>query len=106
MTARLEIRYERFSYGALKAGMFMVGVGLGLLLALYLSGSYGLVRSWDLCQSDDWRVVSEHRGLIVRNLMLLYSCSVLICGSIGLLTAFVLEYRVRRKRNYCYYIED
>lgn len=66
----------RNPFGAMKAGALLVGLGLGLLVGFLIADYY----------QSDW----DTRGLI-------YGASVMLCGGLGLLAAFGIEYRLSRK---------
>ena len=78
---------SKFSFGALKAGCLMIGVGLGLLVAFVIcintfpnyledSGSYGNTR------------ISS----------IVYGSCVLLFGGLGLLIAFSIELKTSKKK--------
>lgn len=75
---------RNFSFSALKVGCLMAGVGLGMLVALFISLA---LNGGDL--PDRW----ENRELI----SVTYGASVLLFGGIGLLTAFVIEMKIGKK---------
>lgn len=75
------------SYGALKIGGLLSGMGLGLLIAFCI-----LAFSGD-CISGDW--IGNARG--AREM--LYGASVLLFGGLGLLVAFFIEIRMRKNES-------
>jgi hypothetical protein len=78
--------FASHSFGGLKIGFLLVGLGLGLLVGLMISTE--LVS--DGYNYDNWRD-RETFGLA-------YAASVLLFGGIGLITSFLIETRVNRKR--------
>ncbi len=78
---------QRFSFGALKIGCLMAGIGLGLLVGFIIhagiSGA-GVYR-------DDW-FRHDVMGVV-------YGSSLLLFGGIGLLIAFVIEMNMAKKNN-------
>lgn len=86
MSSAIKIRSDR-SYGALKTGLFMVGVGLGLFVAFSITERFRLTADWDIvaCRFQVFKTVAT-----------VYCCSVLIMGAVGLLFAFLIEHRMRR----------
>lgn len=78
-----QLTNNKFSYGALKAGCLLMGVGLGLLIGFLISMNY-----FPLCDTkmqDNWHV--EQASSIV------YGSCVLLFGGAGLILAFVIEMR-------------
>lgn len=74
----------KFSFNSLKLGCLLTGVGLGLLVGFFLSVIMGdLIREW-------------HNSYQVVNVV--YGASVLLFGGLGLLSAFVIEMRIARKK--------
>lgn len=79
-----------FSFGALKGGCLMLGVGLGLLVGFFICANYVpnyLIRE-DL---DGWN--------INKMVSIIYGACVLLCGGIGLLTAFLIESHICKKKD-------
>lgn len=76
----------RISYGSLKGGCLLLGIGLGLLLGFIISAS---------CIPDyyggHWKTM-ETAAII-------YGACVLIFGGIGLLTAFIIELKLEKKKS-------
>lgn len=68
------------SYGALKIGGLITGMGLGLLIGFFI---YLLTQN---CIEEPWRM----REVI-------YGASVLLFGGLGLLIAFAAELKLRKK---------
>lgn len=75
----------KFSFSSLKIGCFLMGIGLGLLIAsffsLSLSPEYSRlegISSWDLASN-------------------LYGACVLLCGGLGLIVAFIIETTMAKK---------
>ncbi|WP_080905522.1 DUF6249 domain-containing protein [Parabacteroides sp. Marseille-P3160] len=75
---------RKFSFGALKAGCLLAGIGLGLLVGFIISTS--IISSY---QNDGW-----YRGELMSTA---YGASVLLFGGIGLLIAFVIEIKMGKK---------
>lgn len=75
----------KFSFGALKAGALMVGVGLGLLVGfLILNVSLPAI---EMFNTGNYREL----GSVV------FGSSVLLFGGLGLLIAFIVETRINKK---------
>lgn len=77
---------KRFSFSALKAGCFLAGIGLGLLIAFII------VFSLSANMSEINRLDRELMATV-------YGASVLLFGGAGLLLAFVLELKISRKES-------
>lgn len=71
---------KRISFSALKIGCLMLGLGLGLLVGFifhtYVKVNFG----------GDWDMVS-----------VVYGASVLLCGGLGLILAFIIENKMGKK---------
>ena len=71
---------KRISFSALKIGCLMLGLGLGLLVGFifhtYVKVNFG----------GDWEMVS-----------VAYGASVLLCGGLGLILAFIIENKMGKK---------
>ncbi|MDR1781134.1 MAG: hypothetical protein LBR50_10490 [Tannerella sp.] len=83
-----EINFGK-SYGALKIGCLLLGLGVGLLVGLLINtilaaNGYGPVNN-----GHDWQY-REMFGVA-------YSASVLVFGGIGLLAAFLIEIKLKAK---------
>lgn len=76
---------SRISYGALKGGCLLLGVGLGLLTGFILCAT---------CVPDYF---GNNRN-IKEMVAIIYGSCVLIFGGIGLLTAFVIELKLGKKK--------
>ena len=85
-------RSSKSSFGALKLGCLLAGIGLGLLIAFlitfYSSNEYAINMNSDM---NDW-----YRHEIVGTI---YGAAVLLCGGIGLIVAFVIELKIKAKDN-------
>ena len=68
------------SFSALKVGCLLIGLGLGILVALFIH--YNMM---DFC--DDRQIQSS-----------LYASCVLLFGGIGLLTAFLIELKINKNK--------
>lgn len=83
----LNLNYSRskFPFGALKSGLLMAGIGIGLLVAFFICynvfPNYTGTRSWDV----------ERQSSVV------YGSSVLLFGGLGLLIAFIVEMNMNKK---------
>lgn len=73
---------KRISFSALKIGCLMLGLGLGLLVGFifhtYVKVNFG----------GDWDMVS-----------VAYGASVLLCGGLGLILAFIIENKMGKKND-------
>lgn len=77
------------SFGALKGGCLLVGVGLGLLIGFLICSAY--IDGYTMPDPDNnWKV--NNMASIV------YGACVLLCGGIGLIAAFLLELKYSRKK--------
>lgn len=78
----------RFSFSALKGGLLMTGIGLGLLVGFIIMVNmvpgYAHDENWFL-----WKRI----GSIV------YGASILLFGGIGLIVAFVIEMKLSSKKS-------
>lgn len=70
----------RFSFSALKIGCLLIGIGLGLLVGLFLNIGLDL-------NSNGYQTVSAA-----------YGASVLLFGGLGLIIAFLIELRINKKK--------
>ncbi|MBB3187639.1 DUF6249 domain-containing protein [Microbacter margulisiae] len=93
--------FNNISFGSLKIGCLLIGVGLGLLIGFFITmyafGSYNLLSVSFMPGDMDWNrinQVKEMSGIV-------YGASVFIFGGLGLLTAFLLEmrYTAKNKKN-------
>lgn len=75
------------SYSVLRLGCLAIGVGLGLLLGFFLEVSM---------RSGQARVYIDDMDTLVS---IVYGASVLLCGGIGLLAAWIVEIVRERKSN-------
>ncbi|MDF9829302.1 DUF6249 domain-containing protein [Parabacteroides sp. PF5-6] len=78
---------RNFSFSALKIGSMMAGIGLGLLVAFFIS--LGVENNGGM-PSNGW----GHREYA----SVVYGASVLLFGGIGLLVAFVVEMNLAKKK--------
>ncbi len=79
--------FKNFSFGALKAGCLLMGVGLGLLVGFLICIS--VIRGYNLGNDMNWGV-RDTAGIV-------YGASVLIFGGLGLITAFIIEIKYSKK---------
>lgn len=75
------------SYSVLRLGCLAIGVGLGLLFGFFLEVSM---------RSGQARVYIDDMDTLVS---IIYGASVLLCGGIGLLAAWIVEIVRERKSN-------
>lgn len=83
------IKLDFSSYGALKIGLLLLGIGLGLMFAFFVTAMFEMNSGLALL-SGDYRV-REITSIV-------YTGSVLVFGGAGLVAAFLLELRLRRER--------
>jgi len=75
----------RISYGALKGGCLLLGIGLGLLIGFIVCAT---------CVPDYFG-----NGRNIRDMVgIIYGACILIFGGIGLLTAFIIELKLEKKK--------
>ncbi|WP_073403337.1 DUF6249 domain-containing protein [Bacteroides luti] len=79
--------FKNFSFGSLKAGCLLMGVGLGLLVGFVICIS--TIRGYNLGDSMNWGV-RDTAGIV-------YGASVLIFGGFGLIAAFIVEMKYSKK---------
>lgn len=78
----------RFSFSALKGGLLMTGIGLGLLVGFIIM--VNMVPGY--AHDENW-FLWERIGSIV------YGASILLFGGIGLIVAFVIEMKLSSKKS-------
>lgn len=79
---------RRFSFGALKGGCLLVGIGLGLLIGFFI------------CATMFPNYFTEFRSWECRELSsIVYGSCMFLFGGIGLITAFVLEKKMDQNRD-------
>ena len=71
---------KQISFSALKIGCLMAGLGLGLLIGFIF---HTFVR---VNFEGDWKMIS-----------MAYGASVLLCGGLGLILAFIIENKMGKK---------
>ena len=77
----------RFSYGGLKAGCLLIGIGLGLLIGFFI------------CFLSSPNYINDYKSFSVRQLSsIIYGSCVLLFGGIGLVTAFIIELKIGKKK--------
>lgn len=77
--------FKGVSFNALKIGCLMAGIGLGIMIGFFINISFV-----NDIQMGDWRN-QEMYGAV-------YGASVLLCGGIGLIVAFILEMKINKKK--------
>ena len=75
------------SFGALKGGCLMLGIGLGLLIGFIICA--GSIPHYVLMEDISWNV-RQMTSII-------YGASVLLFGGAGLITAFLIENKISKK---------
>lgn len=81
--------YNRSSFSALKGGMLMAGIGLGLLTGFAISASF--VPNYVVQDNLNWDS-QQMIGII-------YGACVLLFGGVGLLAAFLIEMKINKKKD-------
>lgn len=81
--------YNRSSFSALKGGLLMAGIGLGLLTGFTISAS--VIPNYVVQDNLNW-ASQQMIGII-------YGACVLLFGGIGLLTAFLIEMKINKKKD-------
>lgn len=76
----------KFSFSALKAGLLLVGIGLGLLFGFIFT----MNTIPNYAYSDNWRM-RDIAGIV-------YGASVLLGGGLGLVAAFLIELGITNKQ--------
>lgn len=77
--------FKGLSFSALKIGFLMAGVGLGILIGFFLNIAFV-----DVIKDGDWRSREMYSAV--------YGASVLLCGGIGLIIAFIIEMKMNKKK--------
>ncbi|MCS2204457.1 DUF6249 domain-containing protein [Bacteroides thetaiotaomicron] len=85
LSLNLNYSRSRFTFGSLKSGLLMLGIGLGLLVAYFIC--VNSVPGYTT--SQNWKVAD--RASVV------YGACVLLFGGAGLLTAFLIEMKIQKK---------
>lgn len=78
----------KFSKGALKAGCLLLGLGLGLLIGFIIS--HNMV-------PDFMHVDFGTNWAIRQTVGIIYGASVLMCGGLGMILAFIIEMKLNKK---------
>lgn len=81
--------YNRSSFSALKGGLLMAGIGLGLLTGFAISASF--VPNYVVQDNLNWDS-QQMIGII-------YGACVLLFGGVGLLAAFLIEMKINKKKD-------
>jgi len=79
---------KKFSFGALKSGCLLLGVGLGLLVGFIICL---LTINYGIGNDESWQ--ARETASVV------YGASVLIFGGISLIAAFILEMKFSKDKN-------
>ena len=74
------------TFGTLKVGSLLLGVGLGLLIGFFISYFY-----YDNANINDY-YIREMVGVI-------YGASVLLFGGLGLVVSFIIELKLSKKKD-------
>lgn len=77
---------SRFSFGTLKGGCLMLGIGLGLLLGFAIC--FTAIPEYPTNNSWDYRETTS----------IIYGACVLLCGGFTLLIAFIIEMIIGKKK--------
>lgn len=84
--SQFSFHQSRFSFGALKGGCLMVGIGMGLLFGFFVS-----INTFpDYLTNSSW----EYRQIAG----IIYGASVLFFGGLALLLAFIIEMSMTKKK--------
>lgn len=94
-----DVKFGKIEYSskfaALKWGCLLLGIGLGLLIGFVIGNQY--VPYNELVQMDgngaNWRLLHNRREL----LGIIYGSSCLLFGGLGLLGAFLMEFKLSKK---------
>jgi tetrahydromethanopterin S-methyltransferase subunit B len=86
---------DNLSFTALRLGCLLTGVGLGLLLGLLLNVL--LIKQLQYYVNDDKLQHGMHFLQNMQTTASAYGASVLLCGGLGLLTAFIIEIKMKKK---------
>jgi hypothetical protein len=80
-------------FSALKWGGLLLGIGAGLLVGFIFANDY--VPYNNFITTDDYDMLRRQENL----LGVIYGSASLLGGGLGLLTAFLIEFRLSRKKN-------
>lgn len=85
----LNLNYSRskFSFGSLKGGCLMLGIGLGLLLGFFIC----------ICSIPNYAYNGNFSWEMRQAISIIYGACVLLFGGAGLLVAFLLEIKLNKK---------
>ncbi|MDR1344180.1 MAG: hypothetical protein LBJ39_02390 [Tannerellaceae bacterium] len=78
--------FPKFAFGALKIGCLLTGMGLGMLVGFLINLSVAANGMYEI----EW-LRHDMVGFV-------YGSSVLLFGGIGLITAFVIQLKISRKK--------
>ena len=83
LSLNLNYSRSRFTFGSLKSGLLMLGIGLLVAFFICINSfpGYTASRNWDV----------ERQASVV------YGACVLLFGGAGLLTAFLIEMKIQKK---------
>lgn len=85
LSLNLNYSRSRLTFGGLKAGMLMLGIGLGLLIGFFIR-----MNTFPNCTNTNWE--------IDRQASVVYGACVLLFGGIGLLSAFLIEMNIHKNQ--------
>jgi hypothetical protein len=87
---------DHLSFTALRFGCLLTGVGLGLILGLLLNVL--LISQLQYYANDDRLNHGMHFLQDMQTTASAYGAPVLLCGGLGLLTAFIIEIKMKKKK--------
>lgn len=77
--------FPRLSFSSLKIGCLLAGLGLGFLVGFFLDLNVAAIR-------DEVKMYNEYRSLEAA-----YGASVLLFAGLGLIVAFIIENKMKKK---------
>ena len=80
--------YNHYSFSTLKGGCLMLGIGLGLLIGFFICAS----------AIPDYLATSDLSWNARQIVGIVYGSSVLLFGGAGLITAFLIENKMNKKK--------
>ncbi len=78
--------FKGISFSALKIGFLMAGIGLGILIGFFLNIAFS-----EAIRNGNWNNREMYSAV--------YGASVLLCGGIGLIIAFLIEMKMNKKKD-------